>query len=145
MADWNIHFGEVSKSYPILITEWGFIVGYINSEYSYLIGNVKSFGKPFLDNLNELQIGWLACWYDDNWQPAMFTPGFEDTIPYGDFNYYSTAEKFLKLEISNTKTGSGDSRLWYTGMGQALLLDRLMPDWKEVFFKQGSHWKDCWR
>lgn len=85
MADWNKHFGEVSKSYPVLITEWGFIEEYINSEYSYLIGNEKSFGEPFLDYLDKLQIGWLACWYDDNWQPAMFTPGFEDTNPYGDF------------------------------------------------------------
>ena len=85
MADWTIHFGEVSKSYPVLITEWGFMEEYINSEYSYLIGNEKSFGEPFLDYLDELQIGWLACWYDDNWQPPMFTPGFEDTNPYGDF------------------------------------------------------------
>ena len=84
-ADWNNHFGEVSKSYPVLITEWGFTEEYINSEYSYLIGNEKSFGEPFLDYLDELQIGWLACWYDDMWQPAMFTPGFEGTNPYGDF------------------------------------------------------------
>ena len=55
-----------------------------------------------------------------------------------DFNYYSTAEKFLKLEISNTKTGSEDSRLYYTGMGQALLLDRLMPNWKERVFQEGT-------
>ena len=55
----------------------------------------------------------------------------------GDFNYYSTAEKFLKLEISNTKTGSEDSRLYYTGMGQALLLDRLMPNWKGRVFQEG--------
>ncbi len=55
----------------------------------------------------------------------------------GDFNDYSTAEKFLKLEISNTQTGSEDSRLYYTGMGQALLLDRLMPDWKERVFQEG--------
>ena len=50
---------------------------------------------------------------------------------------YSTAEKFLKLEISNTKTGSEDSRLYYTGMGQALLLDRLMPNWKGRVFQEG--------
>jgi hypothetical protein len=47
-----------------------------------------------------------------------------------DFNRYTTAEKFLNLEISNTKTVSEDSRFYYTGMLQALLLDRLMPGWK---------------
>jgi len=102
--------------------------------------NLLSTGMVDYERLRELEEG-LAKYVQI--RSLLQAAASSDYIPMvemeldGDFNYYSTAEKFLKLEISNTKTGSGDSRLYYTGMGQALLLDRLMPNWKARVFQEG--------
>jgi endoglucanase len=31
------------------------------------------------------QMGWIACWYDDAWEPPMFTPGMQTPTHYGAF------------------------------------------------------------
>ncbi len=102
--------------------------------------NGLSAGMVDYERLRELEEG-LAKYVQI--QSLLQAAASSDYIPMvemeldGDFNYYSTAEEFLKLEISNTKTGSEDSRLYYTGMVQAILLDRLMPNWKERVFQEG--------
>jgi len=35
--------------------------------------------------LVERKIGWVACWYDDDWLPAMFERGFSGLTDYGKF------------------------------------------------------------
>jgi endoglucanase len=30
-------------------------------------------------------IGWVACWFDDEWEPPMFTKGWKAPTNYGTF------------------------------------------------------------
>ncbi len=78
-------FGDVAKEYPVLITEWGFMDENRNEGPSYLSGNEETYGKPLLDYLEVRDIGWIACWYDDEWLPPMFMEGWEGYTKSGEF------------------------------------------------------------
>jgi endoglucanase len=86
-AHWNEWFGEVALKHPVVITEWGFIDGGNSTrpEDDYLIGSVASYGRPLLADLDKRGIGWVACWYDDQWQPAMFEKGTRRLTKHGAF------------------------------------------------------------
>jgi len=65
--------GDISKIKPIIITEWGFSdENRYNTKQYYLVGDEKSYGSPFIDYLNECNIGRVACWFDDTRGPQMF-------------------------------------------------------------------------
>ena len=60
------------------------------------------------------------------------------------FKHYKTFPRFYRLQVNEVKRmsrHSGESRFYYTGMLQALMLDRLMPDWKKEAFGEGI-WLD---
>jgi hypothetical protein len=53
------------------------------------------------------------------------------------FNEYTTIEQYWSGqidEVRRTAGREGEVRFYYSGMAQAVLLDRLMPDWKERIF-----------
>jgi len=84
--NWDDNFGDIAKLYPVIITEWGFMdVSRIGVKQQYLIGDEDSFGEPLFTYLEEKDIGWVACWYDDDWEPPMFTRNFDDKTDYGKF------------------------------------------------------------
>jgi hypothetical protein len=82
---WGHWFGEVAQQYPVLITEWGFVDAQEVQGPDYLVGSVETYGEPFLTYLDEQNIGWVACWYDDEWLPPMFTDGFKSKTAYGQW------------------------------------------------------------
>ena len=82
---WDAWFGDVSAKVPVLATEWGWLETAPDSETAYLVGSASSYGEPFLSYLNDHKIGWVACWYDDDWLPAMFERGFSGLNDYGKF------------------------------------------------------------
>jgi hypothetical protein len=82
---WDTWFGEVSQTYPVIITEWGYMDENRQDGPVYLSGNQVDFGEPFLAYLNDHGIGWIACWYDDEWLPPIFNPGWATTTNYGSF------------------------------------------------------------
>jgi endoglucanase len=82
---WDGWFGEVSKKYPVLITEWGWMETSPSPQTDYLVGSAASYGEPLMNYLQEYKIGWVACWYDDEWLPPMFKPGYQGMTGYGDF------------------------------------------------------------
>jgi hypothetical protein len=58
-----------------------------------------------------------------------------------DFRGYKTFPQRWSQEVSQMKTQAtkeGETRLYYTGMAQAMLLDRLAPGWKEHIFTEGT-------
>lgn len=77
----------------------------------------------------ELQIGKMAAQND-------FTP-LTDTIQKLGLNNYSSRAQFWKTQISTmSKTNmDGETLFYYSGFGQGVLLDSLMPDWKERVLK----------
>ena len=82
---WDHWFGEVAEKYPVVVTEWGWMETDPSEEQFYLIGSLKTYGEPFMEYLDPRGIGWVACWYDDEWKPAMFESGFEQLTPFGEF------------------------------------------------------------
>jgi aryl-phospho-beta-D-glucosidase BglC (GH1 family) len=84
-SSWGHWFGEVADSYPVVITEWGFMDDNGDPAQSYLVGDQASYGEPFLRYLGDRSIGWVACWYDDEWLPPIFTQGRQGYTPYGKF------------------------------------------------------------
>ncbi len=62
-----------------------------------------------------------------------------------DFKRYTTFDGQWSQEIDQMKrqaTRQGDTRFYYTGMVQAVLLDRLMPGWKSQIFQDGVWLED---
>jgi len=60
-----------------------------------------------------------------------------DTAKLTDFDHYAGFDTRWSQEvgqISRMAGNQGDGRFYYTGMAQAYLLDRLMPDWKQKAF-----------
>jgi hypothetical protein len=86
--NWDNNFGDISNSYPVIVTEWGYIdEKQGETKQSYLIGNQDSFGDLLIKYMIEHNIGWIACWYDDGWEPQMFTANFESPTNWGEFVY----------------------------------------------------------
>lgn len=82
---WDHWFGNVAEKYPVVVTEWGWMETDPGGKQPYLIGSQKTYGEPFMEYLDQRGIGWVACWYDDEWKPAMFEAGFEELTPFGEF------------------------------------------------------------
>lgn len=85
-SEWENWFGEVSMNKPVIVTEWGYIdENREETEQAYLVGDKNSYGVPFLNYLEEKNIGWVACWYDDTWEPEIFKKGGAGYTNYGQF------------------------------------------------------------
>lgn len=84
-AQWDHWFGEVAQEYPVVSTEWGFIDEGLTDASTYLVGTQAKYGEPFLKYLDNKGIGWVACWYDDDWLPPMFKKGQFQPTQYGQF------------------------------------------------------------
>lgn len=73
-AGWDAWFGHVTDRYPLLLTEWGFADENRADAPAYLAGDAAGYARPLLRALDaEGASGWVACWWDDAWDPAMFT------------------------------------------------------------------------
>jgi hypothetical protein len=65
-----------------------------------------------------------------------------------DFNHYAGRAKFREDQLSELKrmtNNDGEVRFYYTGMAQAVVLDRLMPGWKSQAFEQDVYLEDLLR
>lgn len=72
-AGWQAWFGDVTDRYPLLLTEWGFQDENRGDGPAYLTGDAVGYGRPLLRTLEqEGASGWVACWWDDEWNPPMF-------------------------------------------------------------------------
>jgi hypothetical protein len=100
-SGWDRDFGNIAARYPVLITEWGFIdkKETPHPSDSYLSGDAGAYGEPLMSYLAERGIGWVACWFDDRWQPAMLLPGGSGFTRWG---------KFATAELKNSR-GSASS------------------------------------
>ena len=86
-SGWDRDFGNVAARYPVVITEWGFIdkKQKANPSDTYLCGDARTYGQPLMSYLAQRGVGWVACWFDDEWQPAMLLPGGHGHTPWGEF------------------------------------------------------------
>ncbi|MHB8134964.1 MAG: hypothetical protein ACYDH1_12170 [Anaerolineaceae bacterium] len=68
-----------------------------------------------------------------------------ETIHIPDFDRYKKYDQRWAREIDQMKRLASDGserRFYYTGMAQAVLLDRLYPDWKNQLFEPGIWLED---
>lgn len=86
----------------------------------------------------ELRIGLCAEESKD------YSPIAEITEVSGFKNYKNRTSYFNRQidEVKRTAARSGESRFYYVGMLQAVLLDRLMPEWKSTAFNTGIYLED---
>jgi hypothetical protein len=90
-----------------------------------------------LAKYTELKLGLLAS-SSPTYQPV---PGLSQDP---DFNAYRNQDRYFKQQIAEIKrrgNQAGESRFYYSGMGQAFLLDRFAPGWKDRIW-QDAIWLD---
>jgi hypothetical protein len=56
-----------------------------SAEQPYLNGSASGYGQFLMSYLDEQDIGWVACWYDDEAEPPMFQPDRKGYTGYGKF------------------------------------------------------------
>jgi len=86
----------------------------------------------------ELEI-WRQASLAENYEPVSALR--DDT----DFSGYATFNRRWSQEIDQMRRMAddmGDGRFYYSGMAQAVLLDRLMPDWKSRALDEGVFLED---
>lgn len=82
---------------------------------------------------------------------ALRTPAYQPLAVMGidsDFDSYSGRVKFREAQLAEVKrmtNNDGEVRFYYTGMAQAVVLDRLMSDWKSQAFGQNVYLEDILR
>jgi hypothetical protein len=84
----------------------------------------------------------LAVWREG--AAAGYTP-LADASHLPDFKSYAAYKTRWSNEVDQTRRmarSSGDGRFYYSGMAQAELLERLMPDWKEFVVPGGAYLED---
>jgi hypothetical protein len=85
------------------------------------------------------------------WEQASQSSGYlpiSDMVDDPDFKRYETFKSHWNREIQQAKSQSqkeGDVRFYYTGMLQARILDRLMPDWKTRIMEKDIYLEDLLR
>jgi hypothetical protein len=84
-AMWDFWFGRLAESHPVLLTEWGYMDENRAEGPAYLRGNEEKYGAPLMRYAEERGMGWVACWYDDEWLPPMYGKGMTDLTQFGGF------------------------------------------------------------
>lgn len=82
---WAEYFSKISDTLPVVVTEWGYISEREIAKQLFLIGTRNNFGEPMIKFMKEKQIGWIACWYDDSWEPPMFFHNTDKKTDWGNF------------------------------------------------------------
>lgn len=82
---WEKKLSELQDEVPLIVTEWGYIDSDIAAQQSYLKGSREAFGEPFVNYLTDSKIGWVACWYDDDWEPPIFSDENYTLTEWGKF------------------------------------------------------------
>jgi hypothetical protein len=86
-----------------------------------------------------------------SWEEAARDPNYVPVVEMAadpDFEDYEEFQSQWNQAIRQTRRQAGvegDVRFYYTGMLQAYLLDRLMPDWKERILENGVFLDDLLR
>lgn len=84
----------------------------------------------------------------ESWRQASLAPDYEPLagmVADADFKGYATFRQRFSQEISQMQrqaTQEGEPRFYYTGLAQAMLLDRLAPGWKAQIFAEGVWLED---
>ena len=89
VASWETRFGFLAKTYPIIVTEWGFSPD--GDETTK--GTLEGYGKPFLDYLDQKKIHWTAFVYHP------MDPGQGQLLIENDWTTLTQFGEFVKKSL----------------------------------------------
>jgi hypothetical protein len=75
----------------------------------------------------------------ESWRRSALTPGYRPLPALKSdpgFKAYAGSRRRLSREVGQIAWAKEDTRFYYSGMAQAMILDRLMPGWKSRAFAQ---------
>ncbi len=82
---WIENYETVTDQLPVVITEWGYILEEELTEHNYLVGTRLDYGEPMIQFMEEKEVSWIACWYDDEWDPPIFLDDRNTKTDWGEF------------------------------------------------------------
>jgi hypothetical protein len=83
VPEWERLFGFLAKTYPVIVSEWGFHDG---GKDETTRGTLKGFGKPFLDYLDKKKLHWIAYGYfPPDGEPPMLKSDWKTLNEFGEF------------------------------------------------------------
>lgn len=83
VAVWERLFGFLAKTYPVIVSEWGFHDGGKDETTS---GTLKGFGRPLLDYLDKKNLHWVAYLYHPpDQEPPMLEADWTTLTEFGEF------------------------------------------------------------
>jgi len=83
VSEWERLFGFLAKTYPVIVSEWGFHDGGKDETTS---GTLKDFGRPLLDYLDQKNIHWVAYLYHPpDAEPPMLEADWTTLNEFGRF------------------------------------------------------------
>ena len=83
VSEWERLFGFLAKTYPVIVSEWGFHDGGKDETTS---GTLKGFGRPLLDYLDQKNIPWVAYGYFPlDGEPPMLEADWTTLNEFGEF------------------------------------------------------------
>ena len=111
-------------------------------------GGYEVFRLVRLENQKEWQEGLAKYTELTLWRVAATTTGYKPLpaiLSDPGFNNYADYQKRLSQELQQIKSEAnvaGDMRFYYTGLVQAILLDRLALDWRTKILSEGKALED---
>jgi len=82
VAEWERSFGFLAKTYPVIVSEWGFH----NGGDETTNGTLEGFGKPLVDYLDQKNLHWTAYVYaPPDAEPAMLENDWTTLNEFGKF------------------------------------------------------------
>ena len=87
-AGWERLFGFLARTYPVIVSEWGF---YNGSTEPVVNGTLEGFGKPLLDYFDQKNLPWIAYGY--------FVPDGEPPMLKSDWTTLNEFGKFVKERL----------------------------------------------
>ena len=75
---WEADFGHVADVYPVVATEFGFVIKGERGEHNPVVGD-ETYGKTIMDYFARKGISYTVWCFDPSWSPALlddfdFTP-----------------------------------------------------------------------
>lgn len=78
--EWDRRFGFLTETYPIFVTEWGFM-----THEDMMEGTVEEYGRPLMDYMDSRRLSWSACSYYADWQLEMWEKDWRTPTEFGAF------------------------------------------------------------
>ena len=83
VSTWEKLFGFLAKTYPVIVTEWGF---HEDTKDETVNGTLAGFGKPFIDYLDKKDLSWVAYGYfPPDGEPPMLEKDWTTLTQFGEF------------------------------------------------------------